>query len=370
VLIGIALGAGIATATAYLSDLDADPGGRPTRRAGIVSTLANVGGLALGPLVAGLLASYAPSPLRLSYVVLGGALVVGLIAVLVSVEGHAPVQPRPVYHPQRFKAPAQGRCAFFAALTGAFMSFAVFGLIAGLVGTVLADSFHHTSPALTGLAIFLAFGTGAAAQTTTTSWPSTRVFAAGTGSAILGLAILVGSVWLEPPSLTLFLIGCVIAGAGCGGIFRGSIETVISTSTPDDRAGALATGHRGWSGDPVREPASNVAALRRRRRGGPHLCLSGPDPPPRSPNGAGRNGGVHPSPVPGLLNRIATPEDLERDVRVGLGDQEECSARCVGRQGPRPVAGTEDAGDSGRGQERPGHLRVGPPAVSRNLDHV
>jgi MFS family permease len=167
--------------------------------------------------------------------------VVGLIAVLVSVEGHAPVQPRPVYHPQRFKAPAQGRCAFFAALTGAFMSFAVFGLIAGLVGTVLADSFHHTSPALTGLAIFLAFGTGAAAQTTTTSWPSTRVFAAGTGSAILGLAILVGSVWLEPPSLTLFLIGCVIAGAGCGGIFRGSIETVISTSTPDDRAGALAT---------------------------------------------------------------------------------------------------------------------------------
>jgi MFS family permease len=241
VLIGIALGAGIATATAYLSDLDADPGGKPTRRAGIVSTLANVGGLALGPLVAGLLASYAPSPLRLSYVVLGGALVVGLIAVLVSVEGHAPVQPRPAYHPQRFKAPAQGRSAFFAALTGAFMSFAVFGLIAGLVGTVLADSFHHISPALTGLAIFLAFGTGAAAQTTTTSWPSTRVFAAGTGSAILGLAILVGSVWLEPPSLTLFLIGCVIAGAGCGGIFRGSIETVISTSTPDDRAGALAT---------------------------------------------------------------------------------------------------------------------------------
>jgi len=200
VLIGIALGAGIATATAYLSDLDAAPNGTPTRRAGIVSTLANVGGLALGPLVAGLLASYAPSPLRLSYVVLGGALAIGLVAVLVSVEGRPPVHPRPAYHPQRFKAPAQDRGSFFAALTGAFMSFAVFGLIAGLVGTVLAESFHHVSPALTGLAIFLAFGTGAVAQTTTTSWPSTRVFAAGTGSAILGLAIL-GSAWLERRAL-------------------------------------------------------------------------------------------------------------------------------------------------------------------------
>jgi MFS family permease len=241
VLVGVALGAGIATATAYLSDLDVDLGGRPTRRAGIVSTLANVGGLALGPLVAGLLARYAPHPLSLSYVVLAGALVVGFVAVLGSVEGHAPLQPRPSYHAQRFMAPAQERSAFFAALTGAFMSFAVFGLVAGLAGTLLAESLHQTSPAVTGLAIFLAFGSGAAAQTTTTSWPVTRLFAAGTAAAVVGLGILVASAWLAPPSLALFLIGCVIAGVGCGAIFRGSLQTVIATSTPNDRAGALAT---------------------------------------------------------------------------------------------------------------------------------
>src|SRR5262249_15762595 len=68
-LTGIALGGGVATATAYLSDLDVDAAGKPTRRAGIVATLANVGGLALGPLVAGLLASYAADPLTLPYVV-------------------------------------------------------------------------------------------------------------------------------------------------------------------------------------------------------------------------------------------------------------------------------------------------------------
>jgi MFS family permease len=240
-LIGIALGIGVATATAYLSDLDVDATGKPTRRAGIVATLANVGGLALGPLVAGLLASSAADPLTLPYVVFALALAVGLAAVWSSVEGHAPLRPRPSYHPQRFKAPAQGRGEFFAALTGAFTSFAVFGLIAGLAGTLLAESFGDTSPALTGLTIFIAFGCGAVAQTTTTSWPSPRLFAAGTGSAIVGLAILVASAWIEPPSLTLFLIGGVIAGAGCGGIFRGSLETVIRTSRQNDRAGALAT---------------------------------------------------------------------------------------------------------------------------------
>jgi len=240
VLTGIALGAGVATATAYLSDLDVDPAGIPTRRAGIVSTLANVGGLALGPLVAGLLARYEPNPLTLSYVVLLVALTAGLLAVLASVEGHAAARPRPAYHPQRLRAPAQNRSAFLAALTGAFMSFAVFGLIAGLAGTLLADSFHHSSPAVTGLAIFLAFGTGAVAQTTTTTWRTTRLFGAGTASALVGLCILVASAWTDPPSLALFLVGGVVAGAGCGAIFRGSLATVIATSSADDRAGALA----------------------------------------------------------------------------------------------------------------------------------
>jgi MFS family permease len=241
IVTGVAIGAGIATATAYLSDLDAGPNGVPTQRAGIVSTLANVGGLALGPLVAGLLARYATNPLRLPYVVLAAAVGAGLLAVLGSVEGHSSVRPRPPYHPQRFKAPAQGRTSFVAALTGAFTSFAVFGLIAGLVGTLLADTFHHTSPALTGLAVFVTFGSGAVAQTTTTPWPTKRVLLAGTGSAILGLCILVGSAWMAPPSLALFLIGGVITGAGCGGIFRGSLETAIAVSTAEDRAGTLAT---------------------------------------------------------------------------------------------------------------------------------
>jgi len=56
VLTGLALGAAVATATAFVTDLDAGPGGVATRRAGIVATIANIGGLGVGPLIAGLLA--------------------------------------------------------------------------------------------------------------------------------------------------------------------------------------------------------------------------------------------------------------------------------------------------------------------------
>lgn len=58
---------------------------------------------------------------------------------------------------------------------------------------------------------------------------------------IVGLGVLVVSAWTSPPSLALFLIGGIVAGAGGGAIFRGSLTLVISASRPDDRAGALAT---------------------------------------------------------------------------------------------------------------------------------
>ena len=48
VLTGLALGAAVATATAFVTDLDAGPGGVATRRAGIVATIANIGGLDSG----------------------------------------------------------------------------------------------------------------------------------------------------------------------------------------------------------------------------------------------------------------------------------------------------------------------------------
>jgi MFS family permease len=145
-LTGVALGAGVATATAYIADLDAGPDGAPSRRSGIVATIANVGGLAVGPLMAGVLAQYVPGGLSLTFVVLLTALVVAAVVVARSPESREPARPRPSYRPQRLRAPAHSRGQFVAATLGAFLTFAVAGLLAGLAGTFLAGPFHHPSP--------------------------------------------------------------------------------------------------------------------------------------------------------------------------------------------------------------------------------
>jgi MFS family permease len=241
ILTGLAVGAAVATATAYLTDLDAGPGGVATRRAGIVAAIANVGGLACGPLIAGLLARDAPAGLTVPFIVFLVVLLAALGLVVLAPEGHPAVHPRPRYRPQRLAAPANARRPFAAAITGAFTSFAVGGLFAGLTGTLLAGPLHHPSPALTGLAIFLTFGAGVLVQTTTTSWPGNRLVAAGIAPVIAGLGLLVASAWTSPPSLALFLIAVIVAGAGQGAILRGSLTVAISTAGPDDRAGPLAT---------------------------------------------------------------------------------------------------------------------------------
>ena len=156
-------------------------------------------------------------------------------------EGHPAAHPRPRYHPQRLAAPAEARRQFAAAAAGVFIAFAVAGLFAGLAGTLLAGPLHHHSPALTGVTIFLTFGTSVLVQTTTTSWPAHRLVAAGIPPLIAGLGLLVASAWTSPPNLALFLTSGVVAGAGIGAIIRGSLTSAIAASSPDDRAGTLAT---------------------------------------------------------------------------------------------------------------------------------
>jgi len=240
VLTGLALGATVATATAYVADLDAGPDGAVTRRSGIVSTIANVGGLAIGPLASGLLARYAPGGLTLPYIVLLVALLVAALAVVLAPEGRSPAHPLPRYRPQRIKVPANARGQFLAAIAGVALAFATWGLFAGLAGRFLAGPLHHPSPALTGAAIFLTFGAGIVVQTTTTTWSGHCLLSAGIPTIILGLGILVASAWTAPPSLALFLIGGVVTGLGASAIFRASLGVVIATSRADDRAGALA----------------------------------------------------------------------------------------------------------------------------------
>jgi MFS family permease len=117
ILTGLSLGAAVATVTAYLLDLDtALRPDRPSLRGLLVGIVANIGGLAFGALVSGLLAQYEPHPLILPYLVPLGALSIAAAGVLVGPETRPAASPKPRYHPQRIVVPPEARAPYYAAL--------------------------------------------------------------------------------------------------------------------------------------------------------------------------------------------------------------------------------------------------------------
>lgn len=241
ILNGIAIGAVTATATAYLAELHArHRPGASTARAQLVATTANLGGIGIGPLIAGALAQWVGAPLDVPYAVALAALATGFAAVALSPETKDRPVPRPRYRAQRVAVPHAARGRFFAAALGAFLAFSTLGLFTGLASTILAGSLHETSHLLAGASIFIAFAAGVLAQVGTGGWSLRRTLVGGMTLIAAGLAVLVLSVWLPTPSLTLFLLGGALAGAGAGALFKGTLTTVVALATDDGRAEALA----------------------------------------------------------------------------------------------------------------------------------
>jgi MFS family permease len=241
VLNGLSVGAVTATATAWLAELHATH--RPTasnRRAQVVATAANLGGIGFGPLVSGFLAQYVGHPLVVPYVAFIAALAVAVLATLLAPETREPDAPRPRYRPQRVAVPDGARRRYFAAALAVLIAFAAFGSFSALAGTFLGGTLHHPSRALAGVTVFAVFAAGVVAQSASADWSLRRLLAGGMTTMVTGLALVVVAVWLPAPSLDLFVVGGALTGAGAGALFKGSLGTVVAIATEDARAEALA----------------------------------------------------------------------------------------------------------------------------------
>ena len=238
---GLGVGAVTATATAWLGELHATARPQATpRRAQLVSTAANLGGIGLGPLVAGALAQWVAHPLTVPYLVAIGALLVGLIGVRVAPETREPAVPRPAYRPQRISVPAHALGRYVAAASGAAIVFAVIGLFTSLAPTFLAGPLHHPSHALAGATAFAVLASAVISQLLVARVALRPVMAGALAVTVLGMAVLVVSVYLATPSLALFLLGGVLVGAGGGALFKSVVTTIVSVSPAERRAEALA----------------------------------------------------------------------------------------------------------------------------------
>jgi MFS family permease len=218
---GVGIGALTATATAHLAELRAvDRPDKPGSSA-VISSLANIGGLSLGPLISGILAEFVPSPLVVPYVVFLVLLVLATIAVAVVPETVERPDVMPTYRPQRIAVPEEGRSTFFAAGAGAFAGFAIFGLFTSLTPTVLATVMGETSRLVAGVVSFAVFASAALTQLATVRVRGRLQLQLALALMLVGTVSFAASVLIA--SFWLFVISGIIAGAGVGMLFRSSL---------------------------------------------------------------------------------------------------------------------------------------------------
>lgn len=224
------LSAGIFTGTATAAIIEAaSPAWRP--RAAAVATIANLGGLGLGPLVAGILIEYAPAPLELSFIVHIVLVTVAAAAVLLAPEtserqGRLGIQ--------RLSIPPQTRAVFAVAATAAFAAFAVNALFASVMPTFVAHLMgvhnHAAAGAIAGLMVLAA----AATQPVSLLIPPPRAIAAGSATLVVAMVMMVAALVFS--SLWGLIVAAVVAGIGQGLSFGRGLAAIQEKTPPERRA--------------------------------------------------------------------------------------------------------------------------------------
>ncbi len=232
VLSGIS--AGIFTSTASVAVVEMAPASK-RGLATLVATAANMGGLGLGPVLAGLLTEYAPLPIRLCFIV--DLALVGLAAVAVL---RAPetvnIAARPRLRAQRLSLPRPVRGVFVPAIIGGCAGFAVLGMFTGVTPAFLRHVLHISNHAITGAMVFTLFAASTLGQLALQKVPKRWAMPVGCLLLAIGGAMTAGAVGIA--DVWLFLAGAFFAGFGQGLSFRAGLAAVTAASPPD-RAGEV-----------------------------------------------------------------------------------------------------------------------------------
>jgi MFS family permease len=229
---GLAVGAASGAATAALVELA--PAGAAARAA-LVSTLAQAGGSAAGPLVGGMLAEWAPAPRVTAFaagMVVTGGVLIGLLAVpgMPGAAGGA-------WRMQRPSVPPAIRAQFARLALTSAAAWAVAGLYLSVVpsytGTLLDTSNLALEGAITAVMLLascaaqVVFRRGGAAE---------RDQAAGLVLVVVGLIALV--LAFPAGSLALVLAAALLGGVGHGMAFLGS-QADLNDIAPPERRGEV-----------------------------------------------------------------------------------------------------------------------------------
>jgi predicted MFS family arabinose efflux permease len=227
---GIATGAAITTLGATLVDMN--PAHAPGR-AGLVSSVASISGLALGALGCGALIQFAPEPLRLVFALLLAGLVLAAVVVVVMPETSARRPGARASLAPRLGVPTRLRRDVYALVPMLIASWALGGLYLSLGPSVAASVFGLSSHLIEGLVVTLLCGTGAVAAYAFRHWSTGPVLTAAAVLLTAGTAVTLGGV--EVHSVLLAALGTAVAGVGFGAGLLACFGTLARLAGPAER---------------------------------------------------------------------------------------------------------------------------------------
>ena len=242
-LIGLASGAITTAASIGLTQLNTSG---DTQRAAATTSLTIAFGFGLGPIVGGLVAQWAPAPLRTAYLpslVLSAVAIYALFQVripahLLPATPAAPLQLAQLLPRLTFPERAVLRPYRLASM-GAFCAFGMFSLFASLAPSFMQKMVPWHGPAISGLSIGLILFLSAAVQFVAQRWMTKKVLMAGYLSLALCNVLLMMNVFAA--SSLLFALCVLTTALGHGLCNLGGISVVNKVARADNRAGLLAT---------------------------------------------------------------------------------------------------------------------------------
>ena len=194
-------------------------------------------GMTAGSLGAAALITFAPDPLHRVYEVLLGLTVLMIVLLYVMPESSTRKTGALASLRPHVRVPPQSR-AILARLTPANVAaWALGGLYLSLMPTVVATVMGVATPWVGGVVVATLMLSGAIAIVTFRDWPARRLIVISTST--LGLGVAVSIIGIEQQRVAALLAGTVIAGAGFGSTFSGTLRTLLPTAEPHQRAGLL-----------------------------------------------------------------------------------------------------------------------------------
>ncbi|MEU6707846.1 MFS transporter [Streptomyces wuyuanensis] len=233
-LSGIAAGLLSGAATAAVIEL-----APPDRKAhaAFAATAAKMTGLGCGPLLSGLLAQYAPWPLKLVFWVDLGLIAVACVLTRLLPETVENPRRWPRLNPQGISVPPGIKSVFMPASVAAFAGFALFGLFTSVAPTFAVRTLDVHNLAVSGAVVCSVFLASTLGQSMTPKVGAVRALPIGCAVLIVGLLLVAASLLAE--SLPLLVAGALFGGAGQGLAFRGALTLINDAAPPHHRGGTI-----------------------------------------------------------------------------------------------------------------------------------